>query len=166
MPDATGKQWYLIQCKPRQDMRALENLERQGYQCLLPMHQLERLQKGKLQMLSEPLFPGYLFIHLDKVEDNWMPIRSTRGVNQIVSFGGRATVVPDSVIEQIAQRKAVSTPSLTPGDRISIIDSALSQIDAIFLEEDAEGRVLLLLRLLQRDTFLRVPLSRIEKAIK
>lgn len=35
----------------------------------------------------ESLFPGYLFIQLDQLNDNWHPIRSTRGVNQLVTFG-------------------------------------------------------------------------------
>ena len=29
--------WYLIHTKPRQESVALENLERQGYQCYLPV---------------------------------------------------------------------------------------------------------------------------------
>lgn len=162
MPDATGKQWYLIQCKPRQDMRALEHLERQGYQCLLPTHDVERLQKGKLQQLTEPLFPGYLFIHLDRVDDNWMPIRSTRGVNQIVSFGGRPTPVPDVVLGKLATRQGVVAPVLSAGDRVVINEPGLQALEAIFLEPDGEGRVLLLLHLLQRDLTVKVPLSRIE----
>lgn len=162
MPEATGKQWYLIQCKPRQDMRALEHLERQGYQCLLPTHELERLHKGKRQQLTEPLFPGYLFIHLDRVDDNWLPIRSTRGVNQIVSFGGRPTPVPDSVLGQLANRDSTAAPLLSPGDRVFINEPGLEALEAIFLEPDGEGRVLLLLKLLQRDLTVKVPLSCID----
>jgi len=165
MPDATGKRWYLVQCKPRQALRAHENLERQGYQCLLPLHQLERLHQGRLQQRSEPLFPGYLFIHLDKVEDNWLPIRSTRGVNQIVSFGGRPTPVPEDIIDSLHQPRTTIMPALTPGERVSINDPGLSHLDAIFLENNGEGRVLLLLKLLQREVTITVPLSRIEKSI-
>ncbi|MFZ5957312.1 transcription/translation regulatory transformer protein RfaH [Pseudomonas knackmussii] len=161
MPEATGKQWYLIQCKPRQDMRALEHLERQGYQCLLPIHEVERLQKGKLQLLSEPLFPGYLFIHLDKVEDNWMPIRSTRGVNQIVKFGGRPAPVPSSVIDELSNREMKAAPALVAGDRVRINDPSLQQVEAIFLEKNGDERVLLLLKLLQREVVVDIPIGKI-----
>ncbi|MEL7938653.1 transcription/translation regulatory transformer protein RfaH [Pseudomonas delhiensis] len=163
MPDATGKRWYLVQCKPRQAPRALEHLERQGYQCVLYTHQIERLQKGKLQQLTEPLFPGYLFIQLDRVDDNWLPIRSTRGVSQIVGFGGRPTPVPDSVIVKLNSRPSTSFPALHTGDRVSIADPALQTLEAIFLETDGEGRVLLLLRFLQRNIALKAPLSLIRK---
>lgn len=163
MPDATGKRWYLIQCKPRQDMRALEHLERQGYQCLLPRHIVERLQKGKLLQLSESLFPGYLFIHLDRVDDNWLPIRSTRGVNQIVSFGGRPTPIPAAIMNQLLAREIITKPALSMGDRVAINDPGLQQIEAIFLEKSSNERVLLLLNLLQREVVVSIPLNRVAK---
>lgn len=163
MPDATGKQWYLIQCKPRQDMRALENLERQGYQCLLPTHEVERLQKGKLQQLTEPLFPGYLFIHLDRLDDNWLPIRSTRGVNQIVAFGGRPAPVPETIVSKLQRTDTGVVPALIAGDRVALNDPGLQQIEAIFLERNGDERVLLLLTLLQREVVVSVPLARVQK---
>lgn len=163
MPEATGKQWYLIQCKPRQDMRALEHLERQGYQCLLPTHEVERLQKGKLQQLTEPLFPGYLFIHLDRVDDNWLPIRSTRGVNQIVSFGGRPTSVPEAIVSKLQSASKGVEPALIAGDRITLNDPSLQQIEAIFLERNGDERVLLLLTLLQREVVVSVPIAQVQK---
>ncbi|WP_069863635.1 transcription/translation regulatory transformer protein RfaH [Pseudomonas citronellolis] len=162
MPEATEKQWYLIQCKPRQDMRALEHLERQGYQCLSPKCQVERLQKGKLQLLNEPLFPGYLFIYLDRIEDNWLPIRSTRGVNQIVSFGELPTPIPNKIINQLLQRDMAIAPALMAGDRVRINDSNFQGIEAIFLARDGAERILVLLTLLQREIVTSISLNQIK----
>ena len=39
--------WLLLQLKPRQEMRALENLERQQAQCYCPKIQVEKLRRGK-----------------------------------------------------------------------------------------------------------------------
>ncbi|MDN6871696.1 transcription/translation regulatory transformer protein RfaH [Pseudomonas citronellolis] len=164
MPEATGKSWYLVQCRPRQDTRALEHLERQGYQCLLPTYDIERLQKGKLQLLNEPLFPGYLFIHLDKIDDNWLPIRSTRGVQQIVSFGGRPVPVADAVIERVLHRTNITTPALVMGDHVLLDVSGSQPIEAIFLARNGSERVLLLLRLLQRELIVSSPLIFLERS--
>ncbi|KWR72752.1 transcription/translation regulatory transformer protein RfaH [Pseudomonas sp. PI1] len=163
MPDATGKQWYLVQCKPRQATRALKHLENQGYECLLPLLSIERLHKGQLQKLDEPMFPGYLFIQLDKVEDNWLPIRSTRGVSQIVSFGGQPTPVPNSAITMLMQPPAATPPALSSGDRVLINTPGLQRIEAIFMARDGEERVSLLLTLLQREVTIRLPINRIIK---
>ena len=81
--------WYLIYTKPRQEQRALLNLEQQGYECYLPLHAAEKLQRGKLSVVEEPLFPRYLFIQLDTSQTgkSWGPIRSTKGVSHLVAFG-------------------------------------------------------------------------------
>jgi hypothetical protein len=79
--------WYLIQCKARQDERALENLQRQGFECYRPVYESERMHRGRKHLTSAALFPGYLFIRLDRINDNWLPIRSTRGVIQVVLYG-------------------------------------------------------------------------------
>lgn len=164
MPDATGKHWYLVQCKPRQSRRALEHLERQGYQCLLPLYQIERTHKGQLQELDEPLFPGYLFINLSKNDDNWLPIRSTRGVSHIVSFGGLPASIPDSVIDHLRYPRPVTSATFASGDRVSITDPGFEYVEAIFLEKNGDDRVLLLLKLLQRNVIVRVPLRNIKRA--
>ena len=60
-----ARTWYLVQSKPRNEARALENLLRQGYETYLPLIEVERLQRGKLLKRLEPLFPRYLFLHLE-----------------------------------------------------------------------------------------------------
>ena len=36
----TAKAWYLLQCKPKQDERAEEHLQRQGYACFRSTYRL------------------------------------------------------------------------------------------------------------------------------
>jgi len=81
--------WYLVHTKPRQEKFALQNLEQQGYQCYLPTLLTEILRQGSLTVKNEPLFPRYLFIRLGQgpATQSWAPIRSTKGVSRVVSFG-------------------------------------------------------------------------------
>ena len=44
--------WYVIHTKPRQEARALTNLMQQGYQCFLPMITLEKLSRGRLNLVE------------------------------------------------------------------------------------------------------------------
>jgi transcriptional antiterminator RfaH len=161
-----GLSWYLIHCKPREERRALENLERQHFECFFPVRLRERLREGKLYRTTDPLFPGYLFIHLDRLHDNWYPIRSTRGVNQIVRFSGYPTPIRDELIEGIRNRLAespVREPYLKPGDHVRITEGAFSQLEAIFLANDGEERVVLLLNILQSEQRVSFPLSSVRK---
>ncbi|TLP78391.1 transcription/translation regulatory transformer protein RfaH [Pseudomonas nitroreducens] len=157
------KRWYLVQCKPRQDLRALANLRQQHYECLLPMRQVERISQGTLQLRSEPLFPGYLFIELDTLQDNWMPIRSTRGVSQIVRFDSQPLPVPSTVIEGVRSHTAAVTRLLQSGDRVRISTSGSFGVEAIFEAKDGTERVILLLNLLQRESRVSVPVVHVQR---
>src|SRR4029077_10510548 len=96
--------WYLVQCKSRREERALEHLERQGFECYRPFYETERIRRGRKHLTRAALFPGYLFIRLDRIHDNWLPICSTRGVIQIVRFDDYPMPVADVIIQQIRHR--------------------------------------------------------------
>ena len=80
MPASTPQpRWYVVQCKAREDRRALEHLERQGFGCYRPTLAVEKRRLGRKVERQEPLFPRYLFIRLSEIDSNWYPIRSTEG---------------------------------------------------------------------------------------
>jgi len=164
---STGRpRWYVIQCKPREDGRALEHLERQGFSCYLPTLRVEKRRQGGKVEVQESLFPGYLFIQLDEVNDNWHPIRSTRGVIQMVRFKEYPQPVPDEIIESIRQRLAdnqLRVPYLRPGERVRITEGCFSDLEAIFVANDGTERVMLLMNLLHHEQTLSFPVSSIRK---
>lgn len=157
--------WYLLQCKPRQNLRAEAHLGNQGFTCYQPLVQTERVQQGRRCDVTEPLFPGYLFIRLCRVTDNWAPIRSTRGVTRLVGFNGTPHPVPDTVIAALRQRIAQQPrmAPLQPGDRVTITHGAFTDIEAIFKTYDGDERVVILLNLMHREQQLVLPVSSIEK---
>jgi len=142
--------WYLIQAKPGQAAKAQIELENQDFDTYLPMIDVERAFRGKLRSRSEPLFPGYLFIYLSEMESNWRPIRSTRGVAKIVSFGSKPAIVPADAVSAIRhQLKDKQTESqLKPDIPVSITDGPFKGLSAVFAGYDGEQRAFLLLELL------------------
>lgn len=162
--ESAGRAWYVVQCKVRQEERAEENLLRQGYVCYHPKLRCERLAKGRREIAEESLFPGYLFVHLSQ-EDNWGPLRSTRGVSHIVSFGNQPAILRDSLIEQLQQREHVPcvVEMLSVGEKVRINDGPFTDLEAIFMAMDGEERVVLLLNFLQREQKVLMPLAGIRK---
>ncbi|MDN6856563.1 transcription/translation regulatory transformer protein RfaH [Pseudomonas sp. CAN2814] len=157
MSTAAQYRWYLIQTKPHQEPRAEENLVRQGFTCYRPSLGLA----GRTQ----PLFPGYLFIRLDQQHDNWFPIRSTRGVARLVSFGAQPLAVADELVEDIRQRLAAMperpASRFQQGQAVRVKCAGDCEVEAIFLSDDGTERGLILLNLLQREQRIRVPLSQL-----
>jgi transcriptional antiterminator RfaH len=158
--------WYLVQCRARQTERALEHLQRQGFDCYQPRYERERIRGGRKELASASLFPGYLFIRLDRIHDNWLPICSTRGVVQIVRFNEYPLPVADEIIEQIHMRIAAGRPRepyLQSGDRVVVTEGSFAGIEAIFMAGAGDERVVLLLNILHSEQRLSFPIGSVRK---
>ena len=163
------RSWYLIYAKPRQEQVAYNNLERQGYVSYLPKMTIRRRRANEYKEIIEPMFPRYLFISLCADVDNWMPVRSTRGVASLVRFGGYPAKVPDKLIEFIKQKEnkykhvGEAVEALKPGDKVRILDGAWDGYEAIFEVKSSKERVTLLLDILGSTTRIEVPRELIER---
>jgi transcriptional antiterminator RfaH len=151
--------WYLIHSKPRQEKVALENLERQGYPCYLPVLRLEKLRRGALVVLDEPLFSRYLFVQLDTDSSarSWTPIHSTRGVSRLVRFGVEPARVDDALVAYLRQQQAQEVKRLfEPGQRVQVIEGAFAGVEGVFQIDDGQARAMVLIELLSRQVRLPV----------
>jgi|SRR5579872_4955524 len=163
---AIRRAWYVVQCKLREDGRALEHLQRQGFCCYAPTLRVEKLRQGRKVAVHEAMFPSYLFVKLDEVNDSWYRIRSTRGVLQLLHVNGRLLPIEDRIIEAIGERLSVGQPSvpyLTPGERVVITEGPFSHVEAIFLANDGSARVTLLMNILHREQTLSFPVGTVRK---
>jgi transcriptional antiterminator RfaH len=162
--------WHLIHTKPRLEKHALENLERQGYECYLPLYPAERLRNRKLTVTNAPLFPRYLFVRLDQEGSgrSWSPIRSTRGVSQMVRFGQRPALVDDALIALLKSREQSyqTKPErlFDQGNPVRIVDGPFAGIEAVYQMPDGEHRALVLIELLNKPLSIRVDLGSLRKA--
>jgi transcriptional antiterminator RfaH len=161
--------WYLVHTKPRQEKCALDNLHRQGYQCYLPTIPSEKLRQGLLTISGEPLFPRYLFIRLGEGDSakSWAPIRSTKGVSRLVSFGVEPAKVADSLVEalraQEASFQAEPERLFKPGERIRLTKTPFAGIEGIYQMADGERRVMVLIELLSKQVRVRVATANLRK---
>ncbi len=162
--------WYLVHTKPRQEKCALENLHRQGYQCYLPTLPSEMLRQGRLTVSDVPLFPRYLFIRLGQGDSakSWAPIRSTKGVSRLVSFGIEPARVDDGLIDLLrAQEASVqSMPErlFRSGERVRLTEVPFAGIEGIYQMADGERRVMVLIEILSRPVTVRVAPASLRKA--
>jgi transcriptional antiterminator RfaH len=161
--------WYVIHTKPKQEPRALLNLERQGYECFLPMLAVEILRQGALTMVDEPLFPRYLFIHLDsgESEKGWGPIRSTYGVSQMVTFGNEPAQIDNTIVEALRDgslAKASKPKRLfKKGEPLEVTKGPFAGLEAVYQMDDGESRVMVLIELLSKKTNLTVSPASVRK---
>ena len=164
----TGKKWYLVYSKPRQEILAKTNLVRQGYETYLPLFRQPRRRLGRRVTVTAPMFPRYLFIHLDDQTDNWGPIRSTVGVVSIVRFGHTPAPVPDDLIAMLQSREdergiqVLPPDDYKPGNRVRITEGGLAGYEGIYLARTSRERVVILLEIMGKSARSSVDVSSIE----
>ncbi|NDE05538.1 MAG: transcription/translation regulatory transformer protein RfaH [Flavobacteriia bacterium] len=148
--------WYLVFTKPRQECRAFENLQFQGFECYLPLLLLESTAAGAFTIQSKPLFPRYLFIRLghELNSKSWAPIRSTKGVSNLVSFGGQPAKVDDELVIMLKEYEAnlQNTPQklFVRGERVRLVEGPFTGLEAIYQISDGERRVMVLIEMLSK----------------
>jgi transcriptional antiterminator RfaH len=162
--------WFAVFTKPRQELIALENLQRQQFNCFLPMalNPYQRRTAGQLRI--EPLFPRYLFLHAIADQQSLAPVRSTRGVNSLVRFGMEMAEIPEAVIDLIRRRCDPETglvrldpARVGPGDIVRVFDGPLAGAEGLFEACSGDRRARLLIEILGRKTSVEVDRMMLQK---
>ncbi len=161
------KSWYVIYSKANQEKLAEEQLARQGYTTYLPLVRDDKHKNKRQYSAIIPLFPRYFFIHLDAINDNWVPIRSTIGVSNMVRFGGKHAEVTDELVEEIRNQETEEgvheiKSQFNHGDKVRIISGPLSDLEGIFIASRSKDRVFLLMQLLGKQMRVTANLRTIE----
>ena len=147
--------WFLLQTKSREELRAAENLARQAVESFCPMIRVEKIARGKRIEAVDVLFPGYLFVQLGESSVSATSIRSTRGVSHFVSSGGRPIKVPSDLINQLRNRVAAQEEQVVSslpkaGEKMTILEGPFRGLDAVFYQPDGNNRALVLVTMLNQ----------------
>lgn len=158
--------WFLIYCKPKQETRAEINLSRQGFTVFRPTINVIKSKIGcQNSVVSESLFPRYLFVQVDPDIKSIAPILSTLGVSGFVKFGDRYAVASDTLISEIRSNiveQSVlvgSSEAIKKGDEIYVDGHGFDQVKAIYCNPCGNMRAIILMNILGKETKITVPTS-------
>ena len=163
--------WVLIYTKAKEEKKANDNLQKQGFKTFLPLIAHTNKTSG-LETLV-PIFPRYLFAQINLKTDNWTAINSSYGVSHIVMFSEKFTSIPNNIIKLIQGKlneegvckEDISIVDYQKGDPVFIKEGRFAGIDAIFLSKKSKDRVRLLLNLLNTSVVTDITSSNIEAKV-
>ncbi len=171
MSEQVLETWYVVQTKPKQELRAQANLENQSIDAALPMITLERIRRGKRTKVREPLFPGYIFVKLTNYADNFYKIRSTFGVSKVLQFGASPARISGDLVKSLLalgddspeikelQRHAV--PQV--GDKVHILEGPFKGLIAEIVKLDGPSRCVVLLDFLHKQVRAEFELTDVQR---
>ncbi len=164
--------WFLIYCKPKQDIRAEANLIRRGFDVFRPTINVIKAKIGcQNSISSESLFPRYVFINVDPEVQSITPVLSTVGVANFVKFGDRYATVSERLIAEVKANAemqasmAESREEIKEGDEIYVNDCGFDQVKAIYSNPCGNMRALILMNIMGKDARLSVPVKSISKVV-
>jgi transcriptional antiterminator RfaH len=155
--------WYVVNTQIHNEEKAAFHLNRQGFETYLPKYLKKRSHARKISWVSAPMFPRYLFVHLDLDHCQWHAIRSTIGVYQFICQGDQPAPLPSGIIEEIQSREneqgMVSLgigSKFKRGDKVKIMHGPMAEQIGMFDCADDQQRVFVLLDLMGRQVKVRL----------
>ncbi len=143
-------QWYVIQTQFKQELAAVDNLRRQGFEVFFPRY-IKKHKKGELILA---LFSGYVFVCFDVEACRWQSIHSTIGVSRILGYGAdtrvpapcRDNVIPglrelcdEQGIVDMARAFPVESQAYEQGEAVKILSGMFEGTTATYWNHSARG---------------------------
>ena len=166
---ATGLKWYVVQSKPREELRAEHFLKEKGLQVYLPLMEVAITRGFRDVMKEKPLFPSYLFCRFDPAASLGY-VRWTKGVTKILPISISPVPVEDDLIAAIRtlgqQDGIIRKKPLKRHDQIRINRGPMENILGIFeYWSSDEGRVRVLLNFINYQASVELHHSFIDKVV-
>lgn len=163
--------WYAIYTHTKMEKWARANLWERGFEVYLPLYRKQRRHARKVDWVTAPLFPRYLFVRADLEAGDRRALTTAPGVDHLVSFGNSTPKIDDRIVAEIRARedaegnvRLCDPAQLKAGDTVRLHSGALYDKTGLFLQSSDADRVVVLLELLGRQVKVKVPAASVIRA--
>lgn len=158
------KKWLVAQIKPNSYDLAFRNLKRQGFEVFIPKMNITIRKEKKFINKDSYLFPGYLFVGVDKQSFNWTKIQSTYGVSKLLVFNNKPSEISHDIIMALKNRYEANIDlslkeNLKKGDIIKFNSGPFSDLIAKIEGVSDKNRIYVLLEVMGGRRKLKVNLK-------
>ena len=155
-----SKEWFILQFKSNSHHQATKNLNRQGFETFLPLHDTTFRKSSRFINTVQPLFPGYMFIAFDRAETNWHKINYTYGVSRLITFNSNLKSIPTTFVNSLMKRydlsgKLLPIKKFKEGDQVKVLKGPFANFIATVEEYETDRRIWILMDLMGRKTKLQ-----------
>jgi transcriptional antiterminator RfaH len=150
----TGQErWFVVRTQPHRESQAERQLANQHFRIFLPRFRKSRRHARKFEIVSAPLFPGYLFVILDLARDRWRSVNGTYGVDRLLTHAGAPEAVPHGLVEHLlaasdAEGIVRLHANLQKGQMVRISAGPFANLMGRLQQLDDSGRIRILLEVL------------------
>jgi transcription antitermination factor NusG len=162
--------WFAVWTRNQYESKVAERLRRKAIEVFLPCIAVPSLRRDRHRVLSRPLFPGYLFVHLAPSHERYIQVASTDGVVRLLGEClDERYAIADAQVEAV--RRIVASGNGRPvawvrvGDRVRIVAGPLAGLEG-FVQARHDGRATFVVSvdLLQRSVGVEVAAELLQRA--
>lgn len=154
--------WYVIYTKPRHEKKVHNRLSEKNMTSFLPTKKVLRVWHDRKKYVAEPLFPSYLFIYLQDMQ-NYYDGLDSEGALYYIRTGREIVRVSETVINNIKlitenkRELEISEDYFQPGRRLVVNQGALTGLSCEVVEVKSKQKLLVRVDLLRRNILLTLP---------
>jgi len=166
---ALAQNWYAVRTRSNYEFKVSYLLNKRSIKTFYPTILKWSRRKDRKIKVARPLFPGYLFVECAATARDWLEVRKTEGVVNILGTKKAPLAIPAEQIESV--RKIVESgidplphPYLNVGERIVVVDGPLRGAIGIFERfNDKKGTLIVSVDLLGRSLAAEVDNNVVER---
>ncbi len=157
------RKWRVLYVRPRYEKKVEQQLLDAAIEVFLPLHETIRQWSDRKKKVILPLFPGYLFVHVDEKER--MAAFETPGVLKYVHFSGVLAEVRPDVIDSLkilvhgAPEIETTSDRLPLGSEIRIKYGPLAGMKGHLVEYRGNRKVAVVIEAIGQTVMVEVPVA-------
>jgi transcription antitermination factor NusG len=153
------EQWFAAYTFSCHEKRVAQHLSTHQFECFLPVQKkINRWKNGLRVLIERPLFPGYVFVKMDRKDR--VRVLDISGVHSIVGVGRQPIPLPYEEIEALRRGihllNAEPHPALKCGEKVVILKGPLEGMTGIVVRQKSSTRVILTLDLIMKSISVEV----------
>ena len=162
------RRWYAVYTVPQNEKAVVKYLSMWEVESFLPTYETLRVWKNRQrQRVVLPLFPTYLFVHINSDERG--KVLQSPGVLQIVGNRKESVFIPDTDIEFLRSdfcNKGIEPyQELVVGEKVRIKNGAMQGIQGTLVRKGSSMRFVLTLQMINQNASIQVAAEDLEPIV-
>jgi transcription antitermination factor NusG len=165
---AHDRKWYAVYTIPQHEKSALKQLNIREVEAFLPTYETVRVWKNRQRVkLTLPLFPAYLFVHINFRER--AKVLQSPGVLQIVGNSREGVPLPDSEIKFLSsdfcKQRIEQYHDFVVGEKVRIKSGVMQGLMGTLVRKNNSLRFVLTLELINQHAAIQVNAEDLEPIV-
>tara|TARA_B100001146_G_C16200501_1_gene444201 strand:+ start:8279 stop:8791 length:513 start_codon:yes stop_codon:yes gene_type:complete len=147
------KNWIAVYTKSRHEQIVVNELNKKNIESYCPMFKERRQWSDRKKWVHFPLFRSYVFANIEINENIY--VLQTIGVNKIVKFQEKISIIPDQVIDNIKNiieggYNVEQTDYFIKGDEVRVVSGPLKGLDGVVLDLRGANKIIIKIESIQQ----------------